>query len=485
MKKTLTSKGEWSNGAKKMLPGIFLLFFSLSAFAQTKTNVQLAKPRVIAMTDGEVDDRCSMVRFLLHTNDIELLAIIQTNSVFQRKGWVAEKWLDQQVDAYEKVYPNLRIHDPNYLTPDVLRSKLYVGDNDSTHIVVDVYAPRRIPGMRPAIDPSTWKDTPGSDRIVEVLLDKDTRPVHIQAWGGGNTAARAFYKLKTQYPAQYPRAISKVVMYNIWYQDGAGSYIEQNHPEVTMLLSHYFNKTWAYGSQSYTKQFVQEGIKNNHGELGKLYVQDYISEGDSPAFLYSLGNGLRSDENPTYGGWGGLFYKVNGFKNVYRDVDKASYAQWIEAANRDFENRLNWCVTPSYAAANHKPEIHLTVPRNITIKSGKTVTLTAEITDKDSLDYNALWERYGPIYKQAGFDFVRFSQMMAKQPRYSNLWWQYKDAGTYNGMVDIRNPELAQIQFIPPKVDKPCTVHLILEVTDNGSPALTAYERVIITILPK
>jgi hypothetical protein len=121
------------------------VLLSAVAFAQTKTNGQLAKPRVIAMTDGEVDDRCSMVRFLFHTNDIELLAIIQTNSVFQRKGWVAEKWLDQQVDAYEKVYPNLRIHDPNYPTPDVLRSKLYVGDNDSTHIVVDVYAGSRIP----------------------------------------------------------------------------------------------------------------------------------------------------------------------------------------------------------------------------------------------------------------------------------------------------------------------------------------------------
>ena len=59
---------------------LFILFFGFLAnsFAQ--------KPRVIAMTDGEVDDRCSMVRFLLHTNDVELLGIIQTNSVYQKKG---------------------------------------------------------------------------------------------------------------------------------------------------------------------------------------------------------------------------------------------------------------------------------------------------------------------------------------------------------------------------------------------------------------
>jgi hypothetical protein len=85
--------------------------------------------------------------FLLYTNDIELLGIIQTNSVYQKHGWVAEKWLDKQVDAYEKAYPNLVIHDPNYPKPDVLRSKLYVGDNDSSHIAVDFNSPDRIPDL--------------------------------------------------------------------------------------------------------------------------------------------------------------------------------------------------------------------------------------------------------------------------------------------------------------------------------------------------
>jgi len=57
---------------------------------------QPAKPRVIAMTDGEIDDRCSMIRFLLYSNDMDIAAIIQTNSVFQEKGWSSEKWLEKQ-----------------------------------------------------------------------------------------------------------------------------------------------------------------------------------------------------------------------------------------------------------------------------------------------------------------------------------------------------------------------------------------------------
>ncbi|HYO22148.1 MAG TPA: nucleoside hydrolase-like domain-containing protein, partial [Flavisolibacter sp.] len=65
------------------------------------------KARVIAMTDGEIDDHSSMVRFLLYTCDIDLLAIIETNSVYQRKGHSNEDWYEKQVAAYEKVYPNL------------------------------------------------------------------------------------------------------------------------------------------------------------------------------------------------------------------------------------------------------------------------------------------------------------------------------------------------------------------------------------------
>ncbi|WP_321346142.1 DUF1593 domain-containing protein [uncultured Draconibacterium sp.] len=458
-----------------------LLIFAFSFVTEAN---QPTKPRVIAMTDGEVDDRCSMVRFLLYTNDIELEAIIETNSVFQIKGWSHSGWLQEQIDAYEQVYSNLKVHDPAYPTPAELRSKLYVGDEDSTHLVVDHFANKRIPGMEPAIDPADWADTPGSDKIVEVLLEDDPRPVHIQAWGGGNTAARAFYKLKTEYPEDYKRAVSKVVMYHIWYQDGAGTYIEKYHPEVTMVLSHFFQGTWDYGSQRYTKQFVTDYLKNNHGPLGALYAQDYISEGDSPAFLYSLGNGLRSDENPTYGGWGGRFRKVDGFENVYRDFDKASYLQWVEVVNRDFEARLKWCVAEKYEDANHKPKIEVKGSLDRTVKSGETVVVEAEISDSDPVDLDALWEKVGPILQQHGYDKSMLPAYAAQQPKYTPFWWQYKDVGTYNGHVELIGNDLNKVTFVAPKVSNPETIHLILEVKDTGSPALTAFARVIITVMP-
>lgn len=122
------------------------------------------KPRVVVMTDGETDDRCSMVHFLL--NDMQVDAIIQTNSCFQRKGWSSEPWIEEQLAAYEKVLPNLRVHDPDYLSADELRSVIYVGDEDPTHIPEGVSYKMLLPGEEPKIDPTAWADTPGSDRIA-------------------------------------------------------------------------------------------------------------------------------------------------------------------------------------------------------------------------------------------------------------------------------------------------------------------------------
>ena len=441
---------------KKILLLLSALLVIITSTAELTAGGSNAKPRVIVMTDGEIDDRSSMVRFLLYTNDIELLAIIQTSSVYQRKGWSSDKWIEAQIDAYEKVYPNLKIHDPSYPTAGYLRSILIVGDEEEAHIIVDRQSPRRFPGMKPEIDPAGWPDTPGSDRIVEILLEDDPRPVYIQAWGGGNTAARAFYKLKTKYPDDYDRAVSKAVMYNIWYQDGAGNYIEWHHPKVTMVISYFFFGTWDYGSQRYTYQFVKDYVKNNHGPLGALYPQDYISEGDTPAYLYSIENGLRSHENPMYGGWGGRFYNVYG--NIYRDVSKGSYFKWIEFANRDFEARMKWCVTEKFEDANHKPVIAIKGALDRTARSGETVILEADVTDPDG-----------------GEKFTS---------NRSILWWQYKEAGTYDGMVETTDPRNRTISFIAPYVTRPETIHMVIEATDNGTPRLTAFKRVIIKVVP-
>jgi len=100
------------------------------------------------MTDGEIDDRSSMIRFLLYTNDVKLMAIIETNSVYQREGHRTKDWYDKQVDAFEQVYQNLIIHDPCYPSPEEIRAISYVGDEDSSHIIVHRHSQHRRPGNK-------------------------------------------------------------------------------------------------------------------------------------------------------------------------------------------------------------------------------------------------------------------------------------------------------------------------------------------------
>lgn len=435
---------------------IIIFLFGIYGVNAQKNN---SKPRVIAMTDGEIDDQSSMIRFLLYTCDIELLGIIETNSCFQRNGHSKEDWYDNQLKAYKEVYPNLIIHNPDYPTYEKLKSLSFVGDEDIKHLEKTGNWGMR-PGEEVKIHPDNWEDTPGSDRIVEVLLDKNPAPVYIQAWGGGNTAARAFCKIKNKYPDEYDRALSKVVMYNVNYQDGAGSYIEQNHPKVTMIYCGGFRGTWDYNSLKNTYDYIAENVKNNHGPLGALYPQGYVSEGDTPAFLYSIANGLRNYEAPGYGGWGGRFKKLDNLENVYIDAsddgdEKKSLRRWIDDANRNFQARMDWCVAHDYKDANHIPIIILKGKNNITVKSGEKIKLKA-------------CKSYDP-----DGDSIKFN------------WWQYKEAGTYDGLVKLQNSKDAILYFEAPDVSKTKTIHIILQVTDNGNPVLDSYERIIVTIMPQ
>ena len=64
----------------------------------------------------------------------------------------------------------------------------------------------------------------------------------------------------------------------------------------------------------------------------------------------------------------------------------------------------------------------------------------------------------------------------------SSRWWQYADADSVTNVVTIANADsLNQASFIVPN-EPAKQVHLILEVTDDGTPPLTGYQRVICTI---
>jgi hypothetical protein len=422
------------------------------------------RPRVIATTDGEVDDRSSMIRFLLYACDFEVAGLVQVNSKYQKRGHSDEKWIEAQLEAYEQVLPNLRKHNPSYPDAAALRAVMRIGNESEEDLWV---AP---PDMQ-------TKDTAGAQLIIDTLLDDDPRPVHVLSWGGANTTASALWKLKMEYPpGKFDYAVSRIRIYCIWYQDGGGAWIQNNIPAAYIYEAYKWDNVWDYESydharkqgkmsanpvaiQEYMKEaWLNENVKNGHGPLGAMTPQTYISEGDTPSFLNLVNNGLAADVDYTLGGWGGRgAYDDPKFPNHLTDSTLTDdgephkmFWRWVPAAQNDFAAKLDWCVR-DFAHANHAPVVKLTGSTHRKVKPGAMVKLKAVASDPDGHELT---------YK----------------------WWQYTDADSAVENVTISNAaSLDMASFLVPN-EPGKQVQIILEVTDNGAPNLAGYQRLVFTI---
>ena len=443
------------------------------------------KTRVLITSDGEIDDQCSMIRFLLYANEWDIEGIVTSSSQYHWQGhqWAGDDWIDPDLNAYEQVYPNLIQHDPDYPTPDYLRSITVLGNTKTEGEMEEV--------------------TVGSELIVKVLLDKtDARPVWLQAWGGTNTIARALKTIEETYPERMAEVAAKCRFYFIWEQDR--TYQDYIRPvwgkyRIPTIISDQFEAIayrWKLVQppelhQYFEGPWMKTNILEGHGPLTAIYAAhdngDFRSEGDSPAFLHTIPTGLRSLESPDWGGWGGRYVRVrentwldpvpvpgyeypagrwygsNGWgRSSLREGSTSTPEQrrayfkpmwrWSEALQNDFAARADWCVKP-YAAANHPPVVVLAHPADLTVRPGETVTLSAAgTTDPDG---NAL--------------------------RYH--WWHYGEAGSYPGSISVDAPDQTTVSLVvPADAIEGQTLHIVCEVTDNGAPQLTRYQRVVLTV---
>ena len=197
------------------------------------------------------------------------------------------------------------------------------------------------------------KVTDGSEFLKNLFLDDDPRTLYVQTWGGTNTTARALksieeeYKDTDQWEEIQQKINDKLVLYIILDQDDSYSnYIAVNWPDLKIINDRSNFWHFAYAWKNHTDEVNSrlqgewnlENIKEGHGALLNYYAlmgdgnviegeleeeqrgidaylennpqynrYDFISEGDSPSFLYLIDNGLRSMEDPSYGGWGDRF----------------------------------------------------------------------------------------------------------------------------------------------------------------------------------
>ena len=483
---------------KKLIIFLYLLLFFV---AGTGIAADLnSKPRLIVTSDGEIDDECSFVRFLLYSNEWDVEGIITSSSQYHWQGhrWAGDNWAAPYLQAYSEVYQNLILHDSDYPSPDYLKSITFLGNVTAE-------------GEMDSI-------TMGSQHIVKVLLDEsDNRPVWLQAWGGTNTIARALKTIQEEHPEKMEYVANKIRFFFIWEQDSTyQSYIRKYWGKYNILtiisdqfwaIAYQWNKILPEDKRSYFEaDWMNANILKNHGALCSLYKAhvpgshglsgdtnfnegDFRSEGDSPAFLHNIPTGLRNMESPGFGGWGGRYFKV--YENTWLDpVPFEGYlypegrwytgtawgriymreiypenqdqmndyfkplARWTNAMQNDFAARADWCIK-SYDEANHQPTVKLDHNLDLTAKPGMTVKLSAKGTydpDGDELIYN---------------------------------WWFYEEASNYNREIEIKySDNIDATLIVPNDIDKKTSLHIVCEVNDIGAPQLTRYKRVIIHVEP-
>jgi hypothetical protein len=486
------------------------------------------KPRVVITTDPELDDLNTLIRYLLYSADVRTEGLIYASSQFHWKGdgqgtvwfvpgreydrfglkicpctswrWAeGERFIDDAIEAYAEAYPNLRIHDPDYPSPSLLKSKVRWGNV--------------------AFDGEMSEDTAGSDLIKSLLLDDENSPVYLHAWGGQSTIARALKSIEEQFRdapnwAQVrARVIAKAVIHASGDQDDTYvKYIKPNWPEIRyreprggVSLAYnaqssvseedavYFSPEWTrrhisskgplgslYRVWGDGKQMVEGDIFDFFGFTGKsaaeLRAEGYmvwtpihapgafISEGDTPTFLNLVDNGLRGYRDEIYGGWGGLVHTTSlnyGQLSVSLEQDapaERTAAQrqptdpFLAPTQRDFAARFAWATTPDYKDANHHPWIVLGGPRLVSARPGQSVPLQAVASDRDG-------------------DEVTLR------------WWRWDEADSYAGPVPLARATGRDTSVSVPRDAKAGdTIHIIAEATDNGSPALTRYERIVLRV---
>lgn len=456
---------------------------------------------------------------LLYANDIDIAAIIVSASTHHWTG-DGEHTMDEVIESYQKngdltswrpmelnwvydtlrneysaVYGNLIKHDPRYPAPGVLIERTKIGN-------VEYEGDYRF-------------DTEGSDYIKAILLDDDMREIYVQAWGGANSFARALksieeeYKDSAEWNAVYKKVSEKTTLISWGDQDNSyKDYISVSWPDIsrmycvtggigymtslncTVPYREYFKPAWLmenikfghgpmmskyllFGDGTY---YVGETPESQFGDMNSLTPDcwlikfsggrgfsryEFISEGDSPCWMYLIPVGLRGLENPEFGSWGGRMQNIYAGKAI-SEFDPTtgqmsggySVHRWFPAFMNDWAARADWCVT-DFAGANHQPTVWTTT-EDATVLPGETIELKGFAEDPDG--------------DELAFD-----------------WWVYKDASVYSGAsqayLDVWAHDIASTSFtVPADAAEGDYFNLVLAVTDDGEPALTRYAQVIITV---
>lgn len=411
------------------------------------------RPRLLVLTDigGDPDDQQAMVRLMTYSNEFDIEGLVATSRMGHGHD-IQPQLIQQIVNAYGQVRANLLLHDADYPNASALLGVVKKGNP--------------VPGTGSV---GSGKDTEGSNWIIQVVDKADSRPVNVSIWGGATELAQALWRVRNdRTSSQLASFLAKLRIHSIGDQDDTSPWIRQQFPGLWYIHDLYdadkfqspYRGMYLGGDTSIRSgTWVSTHVRANHGPLGALYPatapgSDGVKEGDTPSWFYFLPKGFNTPEQPAWGGWGGRFsgsgplFLSNSTDNVGGEISRrATVWRWRPAFQNDFQARMDWCVKP-FNGANHNPTASVVGGTDRTAAPGATVVLDA--SGSADPDGNGL----------------------------SYSWWQYREPST--ATVSVSNATSKIASFVAPS--GAAKIHLILEVKDNGTPPLTAYRRVVVTV---
>ena len=456
------------------------LFLSLISVKKCFGQETLLKPRLVVCTDIapahiEPDDMESMIHLLSYADCFEIEALI-TSVGWNCDPYPAEwhQYLTRAIEAYRKDVNNLKARSGQkvFLPMKLEESKQAMGYWPSADYLLKRAVMGSINGGIKAIGKNN--NSPGSDLLIRLADEEDSRPIYVAAWGGANTLAQAIWKVKqSRSDEEIKKFINKFRIYTITDQD-----MDYNNRMNRTYSSH----MWLRKDFSADLQFIwDEGTwqeqcelgkrawqlhKNNiqgHGSLGSEYpTYKWGVEGDTPSFLYLMPNGLNDPEDPTQAGWAGyhergicpdsLTTAWNSWQDPVRSISIAYKQRFYSDELNDFIARIEWAEKGS---GNKNP---IVIVNN---QSGLApIHINAHVNDVIKLDAS---NSYDPDNEDLSF-----------------TWWQQPEIGGQLLTIDGTQQPKASVAI--PSSAKGKVFHLICEVHDDGPYQLVAYRRVIITI---
>ena len=427
------------------------------------------KPRLVVCTDiapadVEPDDMESMVRLMAYADMFEIEALI-TSVGWNCDPYPAEwaEYLQRVIEAYRKDVPKLmrRSGQQEFMPLEDENKQQYIGYWPSADYVKSRAVMGSIHGGIKAIGADN--DSPGSELLIRLADEDDTRPIYVAAWGGANTLAQAIWRVKqTRSAEELKKFVRKFRIYTITDQD----------MQYSMRMNRsYSSHMWLRKEFADDLQFVwDEGTWQEQCELGKRHWQQHKDniqgrgalggeyptykwgvEGDTPSFLYVMPNGLNNPEDPHQCGWAGyhergmcadsLTTAWTSWQEPVRSISVGYKQRFYPDELNDFMARMQWAAE---GKGNLNP--YIVIP-NDTINSL-------------SLDASKSFDPDG--------DNLQFS------------WWQQPEIGKTKVKIEQADQPIATLRI--PADAKGDTIHIICEVHDDGPYHLPAYRRIIIKI---